>query len=70
MKPPKYHHYKFSDTIDYLLGYEPALKQRVWVACINHKNKTVTPCHGYYPKHRQGYRSKRLAVCLGYAFIQ
>lgn len=69
MKPVKYHHYKLSDTIDYLLGYERVLKERVWVACIDHKSKTVRPCHGYAPRHRQGYRSKLLAAKLGYTFI-
>lgn len=69
MSAIKYHHEKFNDQIDHVLGFEPALKTRVWVASVNHKDKTVRPCHGYHIPNKQGYRTRKLAIKLGYKYV-
>ena len=55
-------------TLEYIYGLEPFFNKTVYIAVIDHKNKEVRPCHGYFPPHKHSNYSKRIAINLSYTY--
>jgi len=61
---------KFNTGNDTIYRLEPYFNDTVPTAIINHENKTVRPCHGYYSKHPYAKLNKAIAVRMGYTWSE
>ena len=53
---------------DYIFRYEPYFEKMVMTAKIDHVNKEVRPCHGYFIPNPYGKLNESLAKEIGYIF--
>jgi hypothetical protein len=53
---------------DYIFRYEPYFDSMVKTAYLDHVNKEVRPCHGYFIPNPYGKLNEDLANTLGYRF--
>ena len=56
------------DHCENITRYEPYFDKDVNTAHIDHNNKTIRPCHGYFMPHKYGKLNKKYADKIGYTF--
>ena len=54
------------DNIIY--GWEPYFEKMTQIARINHVDRGINFCHGYFPPHYHGLMVKKYAERIGYSF--